>query len=157
MPCSPYPINTEIQTKNFPSDLLPFETQIQRKPNLFESLSLPHLCPCLSRNFSHLQLACFLSQFTKSQLFVSYDEACNQGVEDGKGILNHNEDESWVDRHCFFLYSSVYGFVCNSNPQLVQFLLLFTLIGYFPCQKPTLFCNLCSNLKHLWNNAHWVL
>ena len=61
----------------------------KKKPNLFKSLSLtpPHLRPCLSRNFSHLQLACFLSQFTKSQPFVSYDETYNQGVEDGKGIL----------------------------------------------------------------------
>ena len=64
MPCSPFPLNIEIQTKNFPSTLLPFETQIRKNPNLSESLSLPHLCLCLSRNFSHLQLACFLSQFT---------------------------------------------------------------------------------------------
>ncbi|RVW87279.1 hypothetical protein CK203_037175 [Vitis vinifera] len=61
------------------------------------SLSLfPHLCPCLSRNFSRLQLTFFLFQFTKSQPFVSYDEACNQGVEDGKGIwitlkMNHGQ------------------------------------------------------------------
>ncbi|XP_010652599.1 uncharacterized protein LOC104879882 isoform X1 [Vitis vinifera] len=74
------------------------------------SLSLfPHLRPCLSRNFSRLQLTFFLFQFTKSQPFVSYDEACNQGVEDGKGILDHVEDESWANRHCFFLRSSVYG------------------------------------------------